>query len=196
MENKAKKNILLILGQTDTETFSGALADHYQSGAESAGYEVERINIGELAFDPVLYKGYKEIQELEPDLVRVQESILRADHIVIVYPNWWCTMPAILKGLFDRIWLPGFAFKFNQETNRIEKLLKGKTARVIVVAGSHSPFKTWWLFGDYTNEIQYGILGFAGVSASVSAFGPCEHASSERRSKWLQVVESLGRRGI
>jgi len=171
------------------------MADHYQAGAEDGGHEVWRINLGELNFDPILHKGYKEIQELEPDLKMVQEKITWADHVVIVYPNWWCTMPALLKGLFDRIWLPGFAFNFNKETKRLDKHLAGKTGRIIIVAGTHSPLATWWKFGDYTNEIQHGILGFAGINASVSAFGPCNKATDACKENWFKKLEKLGKAG-
>jgi len=190
-----QKNILILLGHTDTETYSGAMASAYKSGAEAAGHEVRRVNIGEMQFDPILHKGYKEIQELEPSLLSLQDDFRWADHIVIVYPNWWNTMPAILKGLFDRFWIPGFAFNFNKETKKIEQHLKNKTARVIVVAGSHSPFKTWWKYGDYTNEIQHGILEFAGIKTKVSPFGPCERVGNTCRSKWLQQIEKLGKKG-
>src|SRR6056297_1318410 len=174
---RMQKKILVLLGHPDHETFSGSIADNYQVGAEDAGHEVRRINLGQINFDPILHKGYKEIQELEPDLHYIQESFQWADHIVIVYPNWWVTMPALIKGMFDRMWLPGFAFNFDKETKQIIRRLKGKTARVIVVSGTHSPFKSWWLFGDYTNEIQYGILEFAGIRTVVKTYGPCERVS-------------------
>ena len=190
-----QKKILVLLGNPDPDTFSGAVADQYQMAATEAGHEVDRVNISDLKFDPILHKGYKEIQELEPDLVALQEKFNWADHIVIVYPNWWITMPALLKGLFDRFWLPGFAFNFNKETGKIDQHLKGKTARVVVVSGSQSPFMTWWKYGDYTNEIQHGILGFAGIKAQVSSFGPCEHCSDKQREKWLVQVDKLAQTG-
>ena len=105
-------------------------------------------------------------------------------------------MPALLKGLFDRIWLPGFAFNFNKETKKLEKHLVGRTARVYVMSGSHSPFKTWWKFGDYTNEIQYGILEFAGLKTQVTTYGPCEKVDDSCRAKWLKEVDSHGSKGI
>jgi putative NADPH-quinone reductase len=187
------KKILVLCGHPNKDSFTGTVADHYQVGAEDAGHIVERVNIGDLNFDPILHMGYKEIQHLEPDLIALQEKFTNADHIVILYPNWWCTMPAILKGLFDRFWLPGFAFNFNKETKKIEKHLAGRTGRVIVLSGSHSPFMTWWQFGDYTNEIQYGILEFAGIRTAVSSYGPCEKVNDEIRAKWLKEVEKLGK---
>lgn len=189
------KKIVVILGHPDKDTYSGQIADRYETAARAAGHEVTRVNISELRFDPVLHKGYKEIQELEPDLVALQEAIRAADHLTIVYPNWWCTMPAILKGLFDRIWLPGFAFNFDKTTKKLIRRLAGKTARVIIVAGTHSPFQTWWQFGDYSNEIQDGILGFAGFKAKVTAFGPCDKVGDLHRDEWLKEVDKLGARG-
>ena len=189
------KKIVILLGNPDTHTFTGSVADHYQAAAEDAGHEVVRFNIGDMKFDPILHQGYKVIQPLEPDLLLLQEKINWADHLVIVYPNWWCTMPAILKGLFDRMWIPGFAFNFDKQTHKLIKRLKGKTGRTIVVAGTHSPFKTWWLFGDYTNEIQHGILGFAGINTSVCTFGPSEKVSEAKKQEWLKTVTKLGKNG-
>jgi len=190
------KKILVLCGHPDKDTLSGTVADHYQAGAEDAGHTVMRVNIGELNFDPILHKGYKEIQPLEPDLLDLQDKFRAADHIVIIYPNWWCTMPAILKGLFDRFWLPGFAFNFNKETKKIDKHLAGKTGRVIILSGSHSPFGTWWQFGDYTNEIQYGILEFAGIRTNVSSYGPCDKVDDATRAKWLKEVDNLGKKAL
>ena len=189
------KKILVFLGNSNKDSYTGRLAEAYADGAKTAGFDVERINIGDLTFDPILHNGYKEIQQLEPDLLMVQDKIRAADHIVFIYPNWWCTMPAILKGLFDRIWLPGFAFNFDKQTKQLIQRLKGKTARVIVVAGTHSPFMTWWRFGDFTNEISHGILGFAGIKAKVSIFGPTEKVPQPQLDQWFNEVKKLGSKG-
>ena len=189
------KKILVFLGHPDKNSYSGLLADTYEASARESGSEVVRINISDLNFDPILHMGYKTIQELEPDLKTVQEKINWADHIVFVYPNWWVTMPALMKGMFDRMWLPGFAFNFDKVSKKLIKRLKGKTARVIIVAGTHSPFMTWWKFGDYTNEISHGILGFAGIEAKVTAFGPSERVAPSQLEKWKRVVKSLGTKG-
>lgn len=191
-----QKKILILLGNPDKETYSGVVADTYEAAAREAGHDVRRVNIGEMQFDPILHKGYKVIQELEPDLLSLQEAWKWADHTVIVYPNWWNTMPAILKGLFDRAWIPGFAFNFDKVTKKLIQRLKGKTARVIIVAGTHSPLQTWWKFGDYMNEIQHGILEFSGIKTSMSAFGPSERVAQAVRTKWLKQIAALGKKGI
>lgn len=189
------KKILVILGNPNVDTFSGQLANAYADGAREAGHEVVRVNLGELSFDPILRKGYREIQTLEPDLVDLQEKWKWADHIVIVYPNWWNTMPALLKGMFDRMYLPGFAFNFEKPSGKLIQRLKGKTGRAIIVSGTHSPFMTWLKYGDYTNEIVHGILGFAGIATRATTFGPCERVSDNVRDRWKQRVRRLGAAG-
>jgi putative NADPH-quinone reductase len=187
------KKIVVFLGN-NRGSYSATLADAYEQAAREAGNEVERINICDLKFDPVLHMGYKEIQPLEPDLKMVQDKINWADHLVFIYPNWWVTMPAVMKGMFDRLWLPGFAFNFDKVSRKLIQRLKGKTARVIIVAGTQSPFMTWWKFGDYTNEISHGILEFAGIKTKVTALGPTERVPRNVLEHWIEKIKKLGQK--
>ena len=190
-----KKKIFILLGHPDKETKSGYFADSYEMGAKEAGYEVKRVNIGDLKFDPILHKGYKEIQELEPDLLMVQENIKWCEHFVIFYPSWWSTMPSLLKGMFDRMWLPCFAFNFNKKGFGWTKHLKGKSALVVVSSDSH-PIIARLLMGDSTNEIKKGILKFAGFSpVRILKVGPLKNISQEKKEKWAKKLFELGKRG-
>ena len=185
------KKILVLLGHPDSDSMCREFADSYAVGATRAGHEVRRTNLGDMAFDPILHKGYKVIQELEPDLKKLQEDIRWCEHLVIIYPSWWSTMPALLKGLFDRFWLPGFAFKFNPSGLTFQRLLKGRTARVFVTSDSH-PLLARILFGDSTNEIKRGILMFAGFSVDIKKVGPVKKISPERRARWVKRFAAWG----
>lgn len=188
-----KKKILVFLGHSDKETLCGELASNYENGARAGGHEVRRVNIGDMQFDPILHKGYKVIQELEPDLLKLQDDFRWANHIVILYPNWWGTMPAILKGLFDRFYIPGFAFRFHKTDSGWDKLLSGRTGRVIITMDS-SPLKSRILFGDNSNEIKDAILGFAGIRTCVKKFGPLKKLTPDEKTLLDKKVFEMGKK--
>lgn len=185
-----KQKVFLLVGNPVKTSFSYACGDAYQAAAEQAGMLVKRFNIEEMKFDPVLHNGYEEIQELEPDLVAFQRAITWADHLVFVYPNWWNTMPAKMKGLFDRAFLPKFSFSF--EDGAFKPLLRGKTGRIINVVGSAHPLMLWCNIGPYTNELSRGILRACGVKPiRTKSFGPTRGSSEEVRAKWLDTVRMM-----
>ena len=92
------KKILIINGHPDEKSFCFALAESYKKGADTNGAECRLVHLTDLQFNPVLTYGYRVVSELEPDLQKMQQYILQADHLVFVYPTWWGTYPALLKG--------------------------------------------------------------------------------------------------
>ncbi len=192
MKNNSKK-VFILVGHPDSDSFNWTLADEYQKGAESAGHEARRMTLEEMSFDVVLRHGYRSIQELEPDLKMFQENIRWGDHFVVFYPTWWSTMPAKLKGLFDRTWLPGFAFHMHKNGLGWDGLLKGKSASMIITMDSNS-FIQRILFGDTTNELKRGMLMFAGFGpVKIHKFGNIKNADVAERFKIRQKVFALGK---
>lgn len=192
MDSKNKKKIFILLGHSDCESLSGFLADSYEAGAREVGHDIRRVNICDLKFDPILHKGYKEIQELEPDLVMVQENIKWANHIVILYPNWWGSMPAILKGLFDRMILPGFGFNFKDGKHL--KHLSGRSARVVVTMDIMPKF-----FGvsRTAKTVKNSILKFCGINpVRISEIGPVKEVVEEKKEEWGKTFADFGKRAI
>ena len=116
------KRILIINGHPNEDSYCSALAEAYKEGA-SAHAEIKEIRIAALNFEPNLKFGYRKRIELEPDLLEAQEKIKRADHLVWVHPVWWGGFPAILKGFIDRVFLPGFAFRYRENSVWWDKLL-------------------------------------------------------------------------
>jgi NAD(P)H dehydrogenase (quinone) len=187
------KKVFILLGHPDTDSLNCTLADEYQKGAEEAGHEVRRMNLGDMKFDPILHHGYRVIQELEPDLLSFQENVRWSEHFVVFYPSWWSSMPALLKGLIDRAWIPGFAFRFTSEFSW-DKLLKGRSATMFVTSDT-APLIQRILFGDTTNELRKGILGFAGFSpVRVRKFGYLKHFGVNRRMKMQKWAHNLGKK--
>lgn len=191
------KKILIINGHPDEKSFCNSLAQSYKIGTDSAGADCKLVNLYDLKFNPILNHGYRLITELEPDLLAIQQDILNAEHLVLVYPNWWGTYPALLKGFIDREFLPGFAFKYLEKSPLPAKLLKGKTARLIVTMDT----PTWYYFlvnrRPGHNSMKIGILGFSGIKpVKISSFSPLRSSDEKKRKKWLAEVEKLGVRQV
>lgn len=182
------------MGNPDKETMSGYFADVYEKAALRAGHDVRRTDLVDMKFDPILHLGYKVIQPLEPDLVKVQEDIKWADHFVLVYPIWWSGMPSLLKAMFERMWLPGFAFHFHKTNMGWDKMLKGKTSRIITLSKMH-PWAIRFMFGDYMNEAKSALLQFSGFKVRVTNIGFSETMSSRAKSRWTNCIASYARAG-
>lgn len=160
----SKKKIFILVGNPDNDSLSVLLADAYAASAIKAGHEVRMTKIADMKFDPILHKGYKVVQAYEPDLVKFQEDVKWSNHFVTFFPIWWSDAPAILKGLVDRVWMPGFAFNFRKGLipGWIRRL-KGKSARVVVSSDS-MPITLWFLFGGNINSYVRGVLRFSGFA--------------------------------
>ncbi|MDF2154573.1 NAD(P)H-dependent oxidoreductase [Vibrio sp. CAU 1672] len=188
-----KRKILVILGHPNPESFCGALAQEYIIGAKMAGAEVREIRVGELNFDPVLWRGYSEVQELEPDLVECCKLILWAEHLVFVYPTWWGTMPSLMKGFIERTFLPEFAFKYREKSKFWDKLLAGRSAQLLVTMDTPPWYYRLIFRSPGHNEMKRSILGYCGIKVNaISEFSPIKYSTDKMRVKWLKEAKELG----
>lgn len=184
-----RKNITVILGHPDAASYCGELAHAYTQAAKDAGHDVRLFRLGDIAFDPVLHHGYRQRQDLEPGLVEVKEAITWAHHLVFVYPIWWGAMPALLKGLFDRVFLPGYAFKYRPNSQFWDRLLAGRSAHAIVTMDT----PPWYYALMYTkpghHQIKKTILEFCGIKpVKITSLGPVRHASADKRARWIEQI--------
>lgn len=189
------KKILIILGHPVKDTFSDSLRESYKKGALASGAEIREIVLRKLRFDLNFSEGYRGNQELEPDLVKAQQDITWADHIVLIYPNWWSTFPALMKGFIDRTFLPGFAFKYRKGSLLWDKLLKGRSARIIVTMDT-PPWYYWLVYRrPGHNAMKRGILEFCGIRpVRVTTIGSLKISSEHKREQWIAKAERLGRK--
>jgi putative NADPH-quinone reductase len=187
------KKILIINGHPDKESLCTEFAKSYKAGAEKSSADCTLINLIDLNFDPILYYGYRKRTELEPDLLKVQQDILNADHLVFVYPTWWGTYPALLKGFIDRVFLPKFAFEYRDNSLFWDKLLKGKSARLIVTMDTPKWYYSLVYRSPGHNSMRKGILKFCGINpVTITVFGPIKTSDDSKRKNWISKIEKLG----
>lgn len=186
------KRVLVLDGNPKKSSFSGALAEAYVRSAEKNN-EVQLLKISDIEFNSDLSCGYDEKLPLEDSLKSFQASIEWCEHLVIVTPIWWGTLPAKLKGLIDRTFLPGFAFQYEKGKSIPNKLLKGRTARVIMTMDT----PPWYYFliqnSPAIKQLKAPTLEFVGFSPVKSKMiGPIISSSKDTRAKWINDVFKLG----
>ena len=187
------KKILIVVGHPDKESFNFGLAESYKKGALKSGADVQEINIRELTFNPNLQFGYRKRTELEPDLLESQKKLKWADHIVWIYPVWWGSVPAIMKGFLDRVLLPGFAFKKREGSVWWDKYFTGKTSRLICTMDQPTWFYRLVNRCPSHHAMKKLTMNFIGVkTVKITSIGPLRLAKKEFMDKWLKKAEQLG----
>lgn len=192
------KHILVIDGHPDARggRFVHALAQAYATGARAAGHDVQSIAVSRLDF-PLLSRNEEFEKGAPPAAIESAQKAMRwADHVVILYPLWLGSMPALLKGFFEQLLRPGFAFATAGTRGLPRKLLKGKSARVVVTMGMPAAFYSVVYRAHSLRALKRNILAFCGISPVRSSIvGSVEGIGPAARDQWLKKMEKLGRRG-
>ncbi len=178
-------------------SLSAALAQAYRDGAQAAGHEVRIARLSEMSFDPDFGQaGFRNAPALEPDLEAFREDLLWAEHVVLITPMWWGGLPAKAKGLFDRTFLPGFAFDPRQRRMGLPiPLLSGRTAHFMLTSDTPS-WAFWLMYGRaLKRQVQRQILSFVGLKpVRHTHYSPVEHSTPRIRARWLEDTRLLGAR--
>ena len=190
------KRVLVINGHPDPDPahLCAALAEAYARGASAAGHDVSRLDVGALAFP--LVRSLKDYQSATStaDIDKAQAMVKHAQHLVLVFPIWFGSPPALLKGFFEQLLRTGFSLSSPQAATN--SLLTGKSARLIVTMGMPSVAFRFLLGGHGVSSLERGLFWVAGVRPIRHVlFGRAHVAAPERRAQWLRDVESLGRLG-
>ncbi len=188
------QNILIIDGHPDPdpERFCHALANAYAEGASEAGHQVRTVSAAILDIPLLRTAGEFTTGTVSGDMKKVQEDISWADHLLIIYPLWLGTMPALLKALFEQVMRPGFALNLD-ETLWGEKPLKGKSARIVVTMGMPALVYRWFYGEHSVRNLERNILKFCGISpVRETLIGMVENSNDEKRAGWLMQMSKLG----
>jgi putative NADPH-quinone reductase len=189
------KNILIIHGHPVNDSFMDQLQQAYIEAARANGASIRQLVLRELQYEINFKEGYRGNQALEPDLLAAQEAISWADHLVFFYPNWWGTYPALLKGFIDRTFLPGFAFRYKTGRTDPDRLLKGKTARLVVTMDSPKWYYYLVQFAPGHHAMRKGLLHFVGIKpVKITTLGLLRKADEKRRASWLKLMGKMGSR--
>jgi putative NADPH-quinone reductase/1,4-dihydroxy-2-naphthoate octaprenyltransferase len=191
----SRLNVLLILGHPRRDSLCGGLADAFAAGARQAGVDLRRLDLCDLQFNPNVIAGSPRNQPLEPAIRQAVELVRWADHLVFVFPTWWGTMPALMKGFLDRVLMPGFAFEEHHEGSGWDKLLTGKSAHLLTTMDTPTWVYRWIYKAPGLNSLARASLGFCGIEpVRTTIFGVVKDSDRAMRERWLQEARAHGLR--
>jgi putative NADPH-quinone reductase len=191
------KRISIIQGHPDSREghFCHALGWTYEAAAVEAGHQVRTIDVARLDFPLIRTREDFEQGKVPDDILAAQEDIRWANHLVICYPLWLGTLPALLKGFFEQTFRYGYALDIGGKTGRVRKLLKGRSARIIVTMGMPAAVYRYYFRAHGLKSLESGILAISGIAPiRATLVGSVEKADTRHRARALAEVRKLGSR--
>lgn len=128
-----------------TDSYNHALFLTVVAALAERGHEVAATDLYRQGFDPVMSaderRSYYQPRYDDAAVLAHTALLRRSDGVIFCFPHWWFSMPAMLKGYFDRVWAPGIAFERDLAAGRIRPLLtQVRLFGVVTTYGS-----PWWI---------------------------------------------------
>lgn len=150
-------------------SFNHAIKDRLIKKINEKGYTVRVIDLYEDNFSPAIslneLKNYKEGQALDANVIRYQNILKEVDDLILIFPIWWYSMPAMIKGFVDKVMLKKFAY-IESKTGLVGQLINIK--KVTIITTSQAP--TWYIKfikGNFIDKIlRRGIFKDLGIKKS------------------------------
>jgi len=184
-------NHLIIYANHNDGSFNHAVLENITKKFLSLGHEVVVRNLYKLNWNPVLTtEDLKALHqgEIPADIAREQELVAWSDMLTVIYPVWWTSMPAILKGYFDRVFSYGFAY--GPTPNGIEGFLKGK--KVLLLSSTGQPRDIYEQSGMYkamNMTTDTGIFKFCAMDVIGHIYFPSIQTVSDKvREEYIDAV--------
>lgn len=191
----SNKKILVLDGHPAQRSLSRQFAVLYAESAKKAGHDVRIHHISEYDFDMDFeFSKYSDAKPLEQDLEQFIADLKWADHFVLCTPMWWGGLPAKLKGLIDRSFLPGSVFDTKVKKGQMPKpMLKDITGRVIITSDTPGWVMSLLYRNALINQLKGQILGFVGIKPTKVVWcSGAGGANTEKINQWSERIERLG----
>ncbi len=169
-----------------------AIADAYAKGARGAGAKLRRIDLA--ALDIPYLRDSADLATPPPRaILECQDAVRAADHLVVIYPLWLGSMPALVKSFFEQLSRNEFAIAASEKGGWPRKMLKGKSARVIVTMGMPSAAYKLFFGAQGVKSFESGILGMSGFKPiRETLIGGAGDLDAKRAKALLGRMEALG----
>ncbi len=186
---------LIVIGHHDPQSLTHALARQVADGLASVGHSSEMADLACEGFDPRFgladHAVHRRLGTPPADVLKEQARIGRADALVLVYPIYWWSLPALLKGWVERVFSNGWAFDYDGGTT--VKKLRGMKVHLVGVAGADSGTFERHGYGEAMRvQIEHGIFDYCGAEVISSTL--LDDSEGLDQAHHLQLAHALGKK--
>lgn len=187
------RRVTIVQGHPDPAAghFGHALADAYARAAREAGHEVRVIAVAQMQLPLLRNVSEWESSTVPAAVTEAQRDIAWAQHVAIFFPLWLGDVPAVLKAFFEQTMRPGFAIG-KTERGLPKKLLKGRSARIVVTMGMPAIFYRAYYRAHSVKSLKRNILEFCGFGPVRTTIIGMVEGSKAKRAEWIEALAALG----
>jgi NAD(P)H dehydrogenase (quinone) len=187
-------NHLIVFAHPNQKSFGKGIVDTIVKASEEKSANVVVRDLYSIGFDPILKsEDFVAFQsgKVPEDIATEQEHIKWADVITFVYPVWWASFPAILKGYVDKVFSYGFAYEYVDGAPN--GLLKDKKALLFSTSGTPNEiYSAIGMHNSMKQTVDQGIFNFSGLEeVNHTFFGAVPHVTDEIREGYLKEVSKI-----
>lgn len=195
-------NTLIIYNHPHEGSFCSAIRQAVSNGLKKGGHEYKIINLDKDGFDPVMREkdlkafvqagrtGEDGLEDVDPLVLRYMKKLRWAEHIVMIFPIWWMTMPAMMKGFVDKVIFPGVVYKM--EGGKLVSMLSS-LKQVTVISTMNTPSEVYKdLFGNsLEGSLIKGTFNQIGIhDVRWISLNMVKQSGDEKRWLWLDEIEN------
>lgn len=165
-------HILVVVTHPAGSSLTRSVASAIVDAGAALGHTVELVDLVAEGFDPVFgpadHAAFTGAGATPPDVRREQQRIDGADHLVLVHPVYWWSMPAVLKGWIDRVFVSGWAFEEDADGGIVKKLGRLKVHLIALAGASAATYAKHGYRNAMRAQIDHGIFDFCGAPVVTS----------------------------
>jgi NAD(P)H dehydrogenase (quinone) len=182
--------VLVVFDHPRRQSYCGAVLDSFLAGLAEAGHEAEVADLYREGFDPRMPEAdepdWNDPDKRYSDRVLAEQSrIARNEALAFVFPVWWWSFPAMLKGWIDRVWNNGWAYGARKLGHR-RALLIG------TASGSAADYRRRGYDQAMTTQLLVGIMNYCGIAEAEMRLFYDVTDKAESREAHLAEARALG----
>ncbi|NQD71117.1 flavodoxin family protein [Sphingobacterium shayense] len=177
-------------------SFGNAILNAVTKGLEKASHQVDLMHLDNDGFNPVMskadLKAFVEHKPIDPQVIDYNKRLVKADHLMFIFPIWWDLMPAMTKGFIDRVLGPGVVYEHHPRGFGLLPLLKNLKGVTVITTMNKPKIMYSLLIGNLIKKAMiksvFKTMGYKNLKWV--SYNMVKAVSQKKREKWLADMEN------